>query len=369
MFVTCVVTVSVCIWWEVLTEGMHTLNYRYTGILHNESMVLSIMGYFDEQNFMSYYANLTNNVTVTRINSTVDWMRNITDSYPTYWDGEKHKADLIFNYTQMNLIELFFHLGNENENVLTWFHECNTTTNGSFREGYEVFGWDGYTMMELKGNLSRWSKPDNTQRNWVYKKNSTYMEGKIKGVTENDTMIQRNYLTGNCTEWANIYGGHHTPVTHPEVRAGRRHPNGDMIGMFCTAYGFYPGEINITFVRQDDATLSFHNYDDLEPDNGPVLPHSDGTFHKGSSLTTFDNFVYTCVVHHGNWSVELPIRDVEEEHGVQAPTLPYKATAISGVLFVVLCVLLVVALHYLTTLKQYLRRLASGWRYRKVSAS
>lgn len=356
--------------WMLRVVGMHVLRYGYTGIFDDTShMTLTVVGIFDGQHFFTYHVNSSDKAS-SRANGTISWMANVSAAYPTYLDGERAKGDLIFNQTEQNLLELEITLGYRSQSVLTWTHECNTTENGSFVAGYQGFGWDGETLMELKDNLTLWTGP-NYEISWL-KQNKTYIDGKIKNISEEDTTTQRNYLKGNCTQWSVIYSGFQTPVTHPVVKGGVRNQNDNRAEAFCTSYGFFPGEINITFIHYGNKAP-----DDSEPQCNPLLPTFDGTFHQGCYVTIFCNQNYTCRVTHGNWTVEIPISitSPDDSSSGEVPDHPtaskrYNTMTISSVLLaLLLCALLFAFLHYFTTLKQYLRNLAFAWRYRKVRSS
>ncbi|AKI21121.1 membrane glycoprotein UL18 [Human betaherpesvirus 5] len=355
--------------WMLRVVGMHVLRYGYTGIFGESHMTLTVVGIFDGQHFFTYHVNSSDR-TSSRANGTISWMANVSAAYPTYLDGERAKGDLIFNQTEQNLLELEIALGYQSQSVLTWIHECNTTENGSFVAGYEGFGWDGETLMELKDNLTLWTGP-NYEISWL-KQNKTYIDGKIKNISEEDTTTQRNYLKGNCTQWSVIYSGFQTPVTHPVVKGGVRNHNDNRAEAFCTSYGFFPGEINITFIHYGDKVP-----EDSEPQCNPLLPTFDGTFHQGCYVAIFCNQNYTCRVTHGNWTVEIPISitSPDDSSSGEVPDHPtaskrYNTMTISSVLLaLLLCALLFAFLHYFTTLKQYLRNLAFAWRYRKVRSS
>ncbi|XP_015279120.1 PREDICTED: class I histocompatibility antigen, F10 alpha chain-like [Gekko japonicus] len=121
---------------------------------------------------------------------------------------------------------------------------------------------------------------------------------------------EKDYLEETCVEWLRMYleYGNETLLRTepPMVRVAPKKGYDGRETLFCQLYGFYPKEINVTWLKDGEV----RKRDTL---TGGVVPNSDGTYHTWLSIDVDpkDRGYYQCRVEHDG--LPGPLERVWEE--------------------------------------------------------
>uniref|UniRef100_A0A673JGT7 Ig-like domain-containing protein n=1 Tax=Sinocyclocheilus rhinocerous TaxID=307959 RepID=A0A673JGT7_9TELE len=172
-----------------------------------------------------------------------------------------------------------------------WDDETGAT-NGFFQDGY-----DGEDFLSLDLKEMRWISPVQQGFLTVQKWNKD---------TAN-TEYQKQYLSTVCIEWLQKYlqyGKSSLQKTVPPHVSLLQKSSSSPVT--CHATGFYPNEVKISWMRNDEDH-------DEDVDLGELLPNEDGTFQKMSTIRVTPDELkknqFSCVVEHQGKTIKKTLTD------------------------------------------------------------
>ncbi|XP_015684505.2 major histocompatibility complex class I-related gene protein-like, partial [Protobothrops mucrosquamatus] len=160
----------------------------------------------------------------------------------------------------------------QNEGLHTWqaILGCELREDGS-REGYFHYGYDGMDFISFDKETLRWVAAQPQAE-------------KIKEKWEDDPRWSQGnkvYLEENCTEWLQRYLSYGKKALqrseHPVGKVTHKTASDNVEVLICQAFGFYPKEIQATWMRDREVC----QYETLHRN---VAPNSDGTYYVWLSI-------------------------------------------------------------------------------------
>ncbi|XP_015681189.2 major histocompatibility complex class I-related gene protein-like [Protobothrops mucrosquamatus] len=160
----------------------------------------------------------------------------------------------------------------QNEGLHTWqaILGCELREDGS-QEGYFHYGYDGMDFISFDKESLRWVAAQPQAE-------------KIKEKWEDDPRWSQGnkvYLEENCTEWLQRYLSYGKKALqrseHPVGKVTHKTASDNVEVLICQAFGFYPKEIQATWMRDREVC----QYETLHRN---VAPNSDGTYYVWLSI-------------------------------------------------------------------------------------
>nr|AAF03407.1 MHC class I antigen [Xenopus laevis/gilli] len=269
-------------------SGSHSLRYYYTTVSDRAFGLpeFSIVGYVDDTQILRY--NSDNQ----RAEPATQWMKQ--KEGPEYWEKETQIAkgtEPAFKYNVKIAMDRF----NQTSGTHSFqrMYGCELRDDGSIR-GYEQFGYDGREFIAL-----------DTER-WVYVpsvREAQITEQKWNSPEVNAPERNKNYLQNLCIEWLKKYLSYGQAElerrVHPHVRISD-HQSDDATELRCQAYGFYPREIDVKWVK--------NGRDDVHSEAAKeILPNPDGSYQLRvtAEITPSEGDSYACHVEHSSLNEKL----------------------------------------------------------------
>ncbi|XP_074469535.1 class I histocompatibility antigen, F10 alpha chain-like isoform X2 [Sebastes fasciatus] len=260
-----------------VTHSMKNFYTASTGFPNFPEFV--VVGLVDEV-VINYYDSNTK-----RAEPKQDWMSNITDDDPQYWERQTGIFMGQQPYFKVNL-EVAKQRFNQTGDVhiLQWMVGCEWDDETEEVKGYNQYGYDGEDFisfdLETETCVAAKQQAVITKHKW-----------------DNDKAFivrRKHYLTQECPEYLKKYVNYGRSVLLrtelPSVSLLQKTPSSPVS---CHATGFYPDRATL-FWRKDGEEL----HEDV--DLGEILPNHDGTFQmsvdlKLSSVPPEDWTRYDCV--------------------------------------------------------------------------
>ncbi|XP_052441306.1 H-2 class I histocompatibility antigen, Q9 alpha chain isoform X2 [Carassius gibelio] len=264
---------------HLVSAGTHSLRYVYTAVSGvNDFPEFTAVGLVDEGPFMYFDSKMMKAVPKT------EWMRQSEGA--DYWDRET-QIGISHLQSFKNNIWILKARFNQTTGVHTvqWMYGCELDTDGTKR-GYMQFGYDGEDFISLDKDTLTWTAA-----------NPQAVITKHKWEADRAFLEQRKaYLENTCIEWLQKYVGYGKDTLErkvsPQVSVLKKSSSSPVV---CHATGFYPKEVTISWMKNDQ-----EHHDDV--DLGELLPNEDGTFQKTSELRVtpeeLKNNQFICVVEH-----------------------------------------------------------------------
>ncbi|XP_033986909.1 H-2 class I histocompatibility antigen, Q9 alpha chain-like [Trematomus bernacchii] len=242
----------------------HSLKYFYTassGVPNFPEFV--IVGLVDEVEMVHYDSNTK------RAEPKQDWMNNITEEDPQYWERET-QISLGQQQGFINNIEVAKQRFNQTGGVHInqRMYGCDWDDETGEVKGYEHFGFDGedFLILDLETESYIAPRPQAVLTKQRWEKN--------KGLMAQN----KNYFTKECPEYLKKYvnlGRSSLMRTEiPSVSLLQKSPSSPVS---CHATGFYPDRA-LMFWTRDGEEL----HDNV--DHGEILPNHDGSFQMSVDL-------------------------------------------------------------------------------------
>ncbi|KAL8213490.1 UNVERIFIED_CONTAM: hypothetical protein K2H54_066021, partial [Gekko kuhli] len=225
------------------------------------------LGYVDDQPFIRY-----DSVTK-RVLPQVPWMEKAGEDDPDYWERNYHSlrsSESVFR-SSLEILRDRFNQSGGGHHVLQGKYGCEVGPDGQFRGGHMQDAYDGEDFLTLDLKTLTWTAPvpqaQETKRRW---------ENEL-----HNAQGYKDYLEGTCVEWLRRYldYGRETLLSTeaPMARVAHKRGHDGQETLFCQLYGFYPKEIEVTWMKDGE---------DQAPETltGGVIPNSDGTYHTWLSI-------------------------------------------------------------------------------------
>ncbi|KAI9548482.1 hypothetical protein NQZ68_007338 [Dissostichus eleginoides] len=239
-------------------DGTHSLKYFRTGSsgVPNFPEFVTV-GLVDEVEITHYDSNTK------RVEPKQDWMSNITDEVPDYWE-EQTQASLTTQQVFKVDIETAKQRFNQTEglHIVQQMYGCDWDDQTGEVKGYNHFGFDGEDFLILDLETESWIAP---RPEAVLSKQRWDKDKAVKAQI-------KNYFTKICPEYLKKYvnlGRSFLMRTEiPSVSLLQKSPSSPVS---CHATGFYPDRA-IMFWSKDGEELHEN------VDHGEILPNHDGSF-------------------------------------------------------------------------------------------
>nr|NP_001104202.1 uncharacterized protein LOC100126623 precursor [Xenopus laevis]AAI53767.1 LOC100126623 protein [Xenopus laevis] len=276
------------LWVSAVYSGSHSLRYYYTGVSDRAFGLpeFSAVGYVDDKQIDRYSSDTG------RDEPAAQWMKEREG--PEYWERETQKrkgSEAVFKHNVKVAMDRFNQsLGTHSFQQM---YGCELREDNSIR-GYSQFGYDGREFIAL-----------DTER-WVFvptEREAQISTQKWNSPEVNIPEIYKNYLQNLCIEWLNKYLSYGQVElerrVHPHVRISD-HQSDDATELRCQAYGFYPREIDVKWVK--------NGRDEVHSEAAKeILPNPDGSYQLRvtAEVTPSEGDSYACHVEHSSLKEKL----------------------------------------------------------------
>ncbi|XP_052441304.1 H-2 class I histocompatibility antigen, Q9 alpha chain isoform X2 [Carassius gibelio] len=265
---------------HLVCAGTHSLRYFYTGVSGVRDLPeLTVVGRVDDQQFMYFDSKIMKAVSKT------EWIRQSEGE--DYWDSQT-QTDITYHRSFKNNIQVAKERFNQTTGVHTFqqMYGCDWDDQTGEINAFYQYGYDGEDFLSLDLKEMRWISPVQQGFITVQKWNN------IGALLERD----KRYFNTECIEWLQKYleyGKSSLKKTvSPQVSLLQRSSSSSVS---CHATGFYPKEVTISWMKNDQ-----EHHEDVVL--GELLPNEDRTFQKTSTIKVtpeeWKNNKFICVVQH-----------------------------------------------------------------------
>nr|XP_056723025.1 class I histocompatibility antigen, F10 alpha chain-like [Euleptes europaea] len=267
------------------SSSSHSLRYFYTGVSEPGPGLpwFTSVGYVDEQPF-TYYDSDTK-----RYQPKVPWVEKAVKDDPQYWDWNSQNLQGWEAVFRANLETLRDRFNQSRGGTHTWqfMCRCDLGADGRPSGGQFQYAYDGEDFIALDKETLTWTAPvpqaQITKRRWE--------------TETHEAQRRKSYLEETCVEWLRRYLGYGNETLlrteAPTAKVARKAGYDGRESLICRAHGFYPREIEVTWMKDGE---------DRKPDTftGGVFPNSDGTYHTWLSIEVDpkERDLYRCRVEH-----------------------------------------------------------------------
>ncbi|XP_074469558.1 major histocompatibility complex class I-related gene protein-like isoform X1 [Sebastes fasciatus] len=259
---------------------IHSMKYIHTGSTGVPNFPeFVVVGLVDEVQ-MYYYDSNTR-----RAEPKQDWMNNVTEDYPQFWEGEAEKCMGHQQFFKVGIEDAKQRLNQTGDvHIYQMMTGCEWDDETDEVKGYYQYGYDGEDFLSFDLKTETYVAP---------KPQAVFTKHKL----DNDKALialRKHYITQRCPDYLKKFVNYGRSVLLrtelPSVSLLQKTPSSPVS---CHATGFYP-DIAALFWRKDEEEL----HEDV--DLGEILPNHDGTFQmsadlKLSSVTAEDWRRYDCV--------------------------------------------------------------------------
>nr|NP_001082655.1 uncharacterized protein LOC398628 precursor [Xenopus laevis]AAH72096.1 LOC398628 protein [Xenopus laevis] len=269
-------------------SGSHSLRYYYTAVSDRAFGLpeFSTVGYVDDTQIDRYSSDNQ------KAEPATQWIKQKEE--PEYWERNTQiykGAEALFKHNVKIAMDRF----NQTSGTHSFqrMYGCELREDNSIR-GYNQYGYDGREFIAL-----------DTER-WVYVhsvREAQLTEQKWNSPEVNLPERNKNYLQNICIEWLKKYLSYGQVElerrVHPHVRISD-HQSDDATELRCHAYGFYPREIDVKWVKNGRADV--HSEAAKE-----ILPNPDGSYQLRvtAEITPSEGDSYACHVEHSSLKEKL----------------------------------------------------------------
>ncbi|XP_060094448.1 class I histocompatibility antigen, F10 alpha chain-like [Heteronotia binoei] len=283
------------------SSSSHSMRYFYTALSEAGQGLPQFIsvGYVDEQPFTKYDSITRRHV------PQVPWMEKVGKEDPQYWETQTQIAqgnEAVFRVALVTLRDRFHQKNSTGLHTWQVMYGCEVGPDGRLIGGHVQDAYDGEDFLALDRHTLTWTarvpQAQEIKRRW---------EGKTHAAQHANA-----YLEEECVEWLGRYLGYgkesllrtEAPMTRVTCKKG--HDGQETL--FCQLYGFYPKEIEVTWMKDGE---------DRRPETltGGVVPNLDGTYHTWLSIEVDpkERDRYRCRVGHD--SLPEPLDLAWEEPG------------------------------------------------------
>nr|XP_056723022.1 BOLA class I histocompatibility antigen, alpha chain BL3-7-like [Euleptes europaea] len=267
------------------SSSSHSFRNFYTGVSEPGPGLPQFIavGYVDEQPITRYDSDTK------RKQPKVPWMEKAGKDDPQYWDTQSQILqgwEAGFRADLETLLDRF-NQSRGGTHTVQRMYGCEVGPDGRPSGGLSQYAYDGEDFLAFDKETLTWTAPlpqaQITKRRW-----------EAEGIV---AQRRKAYLEEECVEWLRRYLGYGKETLlrteAPAAKVARKAGYDGRESLICRAHGFYPREIEVTWMKDGE---------DRKPDTftGGVFPNSDGTYHTWLSIEVDPNEKdrYRCRVEH-----------------------------------------------------------------------
>ncbi|XP_078497686.1 saoe class I histocompatibility antigen, A alpha chain-like [Lissotriton helveticus] len=245
------------LWLQPARAGSYSLRYFYSTLSGPLPGVpqFSTVGYVDDVPISGYTSESQ------REEPRAPWMERITAEDPQYWEVQ---TELSRGQEQVNKADVRTVMDRVNQtrglHTIQWMYGCELRDDGSVG-GFDQFAFDGHDFVSFDKDRQTFTAAMDAARITQDRWNSERVVAQRK----------KDYLEGSCIEYLKKYlklGAERLQRVAPQTIVTRR-KNGDRTFLTGYAYGFYPRDIEVKWVR-NGVEMPWESMD--------ILPNPDGTY-------------------------------------------------------------------------------------------
>ncbi|CAH2328359.1 MHC class I antigen [Pelobates cultripes] len=263
-------------------SASHSYRYYYTGITENANgqPVFTATAYVDDYPIGAYTSHSK------EFKLQTEWIKEKTD--PELWERNSEIFqgwEIEFKKGVRSLMNHYNHT--DGFHTLQWMYGCELHDNGSI-SGYDLDGYDGkeFMALDLERVIHTASLPEaeTIAQKW--------------NTETNEAERMKNYLQEQCIESLKKYirSGKENLERKvlPEINISEKTTDNG-ITLHCHAYGFYPRDIDVKWMRN-------HREEVPCQDDQYILPNTDGTYQVQASIHILskDGDSYSCHIDHSS---------------------------------------------------------------------
>ncbi|XP_026145046.1 class I histocompatibility antigen, F10 alpha chain-like [Carassius auratus] len=272
---------------HLVSARKHSLRYFYTAVSGvNDFPEFTSVGLLNDEQFMYFDSKTKEAVPKT------EWMRQ--NEGADYWDRQTQTC--IGNHqVYKNNIWILKERFNQTTGVHTFqvMYGCDWDDQTGVTNGFQQDGYDGEDFLSLVLKEMRYITPVPQGIPTIHKWNYD------RGFIERD----KHYFNTMCIEWLKKYVQYGKSslkkTVSPQVSLLQRSSSSPVK---CHATGFYPKEVTISWMKNDQDH-------DKNVDFGELLPNEDGSFQKTSTIRVtpeeWKNNKFSCVVEHQGETIRV----------------------------------------------------------------
>ncbi|XP_015262571.1 PREDICTED: class I histocompatibility antigen, F10 alpha chain-like [Gekko japonicus] len=248
----------------------HSMRYFHTAVSEPGPGLPQFIavGYVDDQPIDRYDSITKKDI------PQVSWMEEFGNDNPKYWETETQKRQGWESISRVDLVTLRKRFKQQNStgvHTLQLMYGCEVGPDGQLREGRFQYAYDGEDFLALDRGTVTWTA-----------RVPQALVTKSRWETETqDAEFQKSYLEGTCVEWLQRYLGYGSKTLlrteAPVTRVARKKGYDGQETLFCQLYGFYPKDIEVTWMKDGEDRRA-------ETMTGGVVPNSDGTYNTWLSI-------------------------------------------------------------------------------------
>nr|AKG62139.1 MHC class I antigen [Sphenodon punctatus] len=287
----------------------HTLQYFQTAISEPCPGLpeFTVQGYVDGELFLDYDAEAQ------QMRPHAPWMQELE---PGFWKRENH-VHKVRQACFRSKVRSHMHLYNQSRgfHIFQYAYGCEIRENGT-TGGFRQLGFDGEDFLVYDVAAYVWAAPAReaqvTQRGW----------------NGDPIALQyyRNFLEEECIQALQRYLARRRERPQrrepPAMRVTARDSTAGGATLSCRAYGFYPREIALTWLRSGIPSRP-RSY------SANIVPNADGTYHAWATVDVAnpkERELYRCYVEHESLSEPLIVSWESDTQSLLIPTLAAAVT-------------------------------------------
>ncbi|XP_062874417.1 uncharacterized protein LOC134335753 [Trichomycterus rosablanca] len=241
-------------------EGPTHCEYLYTAVRGVNLTNFTAVGLVDGEQILYYDSNIRKMIPKT------EWMKKIDADDADYWIRETQHMqgdEEDFKVHLFTIMERFNHT--EGVHTLQNMYGCEFDDDGTI-SGYDRYGYDGENFLDLDLKTFTWTAANKHAE--ALKDKGRWGHGYKRD--------QKFYLEKECISWLKKYVSYGRETLErkvcPEASVFHKHfPQPELV---CHTTGFFPKEINITWLKDGEDNVSSND----------TLPNQDGTLQKRAVL-------------------------------------------------------------------------------------